>query len=121
MNDLALLRTHIGQKLKDLRLSRSLTLEDVAFELNISFPNYLYLEKATRGTVRLDTLCKLADFYNLPVSYFFLDYLSRPTPDQPQLTRKNATEKKLLAEFRKLNPEQKDLMLRMFKIFREKN
>ncbi|GBR73299.1 putative XRE family transcriptional regulators [Candidatus Termititenax aidoneus] len=110
MNDIKQLKEHIGQRLKDLRINKGLTLEDICFELDISFSSYLYIEKGTRHTPRLEMLCKLADFYDLPVNYFFQDYSPQ---HQPQ---KNTLEKRLLLDFRRLTADKKNLALRVLKV-----
>ena len=114
MYNLEQLKTHIGQRIKDLRLSRGLTMEAVTVELNMAFPNYLYLEKGSRGVPKLETLCKLADFYNVPLDYFFQDY----TPETKQFDRKNFLERVLLSEFRKLRPDKKALSVQVVRGFR---
>jgi transcriptional regulator with XRE-family HTH domain len=115
MNDISQLKKHIGQRLKDLRKKRGLTLEDVSLDLDISFSTYFYIEKGTRNTLRLEMLCKLADFYNVPVNYFFQDYAPQ---QQPQ---KNTLEKRLLLGFRKLDTEKKNLAIRVLNVFGLKN
>jgi transcriptional regulator with XRE-family HTH domain len=115
MNDISQLKKYIGQQLKDLRINKGLTLEDVCFDLDISFSSYFYIEKGTRSTLRLEMLCKLADFYNVPVNYFFQDYVPK---QQPQ---KNTLEKRLLLGFRKLDTEKKNLAIRILNVFGLKN
>ncbi|MDR1453548.1 MAG: helix-turn-helix domain-containing protein [Candidatus Margulisbacteria bacterium] len=114
MNDIQQLKEHIGQRLKDLRTQKGFTLEYVSLDLDISFSNYLYMEKGTRGAPKLEMLCKLADFYGVPVDYFFQDYA--PTSRHP-LPQRNITERKLLSEFRKLNLEKKNLAVRVLRVF----
>jgi transcriptional regulator with XRE-family HTH domain len=118
MNDIQQLKEHIGKRLKALRISKNLTLEDVTFDLDISFSNYFYLEKGTRGAPGLDLLCKLADFYGVAVDYFFQEYLP---VSRPPFRQKTPLERKLLIEFRKLNFEKKDLAVRVLKVFGGKN
>jgi transcriptional regulator with XRE-family HTH domain len=115
MNDIAQLKKHIGQRLKDLRTNKGLTLEDICFDLGISFSSYFYIEKGTRNTLRLEMLCKLADFYSVPVNYFFQDYSPQRSP------QKNTLEKRLLLGFRKLDTEKKNLAIRVLKVFGLKN
>ena len=110
MNDIAQLKKHIGQLLRDLRIKKGLTLEDISLDLGISFSSYFYIEKGTRNTLRLEMLGKLADFYGLPVNYFFQDYLPQPQP------QKNILEKRLLLSFHKLDTEKKNLAIRVLKV-----
>ena len=114
MYNLAQLKTHIGQRIKDLRLSRRLTMEAVTVELNMAFPNYLYLEKGSRGVPKLETLCKLADFYDVSLDYFFQDYVPENNPS----VRKSFLETKLLREFRKLRQDKKVLSVQVVRGFR---
>ena len=118
MNDINQLKKHIGQRLKSLRTTRGLTLEDICFDLGIAFSSYFYIEKGTRNTPRLEILCKLADFYGVPVNYFFQD--SGPERQQ-SLPQKDNLEKKLLLDFRKLDAEKKNLAVRLLKVFGLKN
>ena len=113
MYDLEQLKIHIGRRIKDLRLSRSLTMEAVTIELNMAFPNYLYLEKGSRGIPKLETLCKLADFYDVPLDYFFQDY----TPENNPSAQKSFLEKNLLREFRKLKHDKKVLSVQVIRNF----
>ena len=99
-NNLEQLKTHIGHKLKDLRLQKGLSMEVLAGLVDIDLPNYLYLEKGRKGAPKLETLCKLALFYELPISYFFQDYKLTPSLKQ----KNNPLENKLLTAFRRLKP-----------------
>jgi transcriptional regulator with XRE-family HTH domain len=105
MYDIEQLKIHIGQRLKTLRLKKGLTIEVLTGLLDIALPNYLYLEKGARGAPKLETLCKLADFYAVPLDYFFKDY----APENKPAARQTPLEKKLLAEFRKLKSGKKKL------------
>jgi transcriptional regulator with XRE-family HTH domain len=113
MHDIEQLKIHIGQRLKALRLKKGLTIEVLTGLLDIALPNYLYLEKGARGAPKLETLCKLADFYAVPLDYFFKDY----TPENRPSARQNLLEKKLLAEFRKLKPNKKALTIQVVRGF----
>jgi transcriptional regulator with XRE-family HTH domain len=110
MRDISLLKTHIGKLLKELRINQGLTIQDAALGLDMAFPNYLYLEKGRKGAPKLETLFKLAEFYGVPLDYFFKDF------DKPR--KKNLAELKLLTEFRRLNPEKKHISLRLLRALR---
>ncbi|MBQ7235740.1 MAG: helix-turn-helix transcriptional regulator [Clostridia bacterium] len=58
----------IGENLKNLRIQRNLSQEDVAKMLNISRQAYCRYENDQRE-ISLDTLCKLADFYEETTDY----------------------------------------------------
>ena len=55
-------------KLKDLRKSKRLKQKDIAKMLNVAESTYCGYEKETSEPT-LDTLCKLADFYNVNLDY----------------------------------------------------
>jgi transcriptional regulator with XRE-family HTH domain len=95
----------IGKQVKELRLRAGLTIEKAAEELNISFPIYLYLEKGSRHTPTLETLYKLAKFYEVPLGYFFQN-------NSPPV-RKSAERQKLLREFDRLSREHKAICVQM--------
>jgi transcriptional regulator with XRE-family HTH domain len=115
MNNINQLKLHIGKRIKDLRLKTGLSIEELANEMGIAFPNYLYLEKGTKSGPRLETLCKVGDFYGVHLDYFFLDY----TPPLKHLTKfkNNGPEDKLLKEFRKMNSCQQNFWLHTVKNF----
>lgn len=99
-NDLGQLKNHIGKKLKDLRTKKGLSMEVLAGLVGIDLPNYLYLEKGTKGAPKLETLCKLALFYEVPINYFFQDYKLTAA----RKIKNNPLENKLLTAFRRLKP-----------------
>lgn len=55
-------------RIRDLREDRDLTQTDVSKLLNISQVAYSYYELNKRN-IPIETLCKLADFYNVSVDY----------------------------------------------------
>ena len=55
-------------RIRDLREDRDLTQSQVSKLLNISQVAYSYYELNKRS-IPLDSLCKLADFYNVSVDY----------------------------------------------------
>ncbi|MDR1998203.1 MAG: helix-turn-helix domain-containing protein [Candidatus Margulisbacteria bacterium] len=118
MNDIEQLKTHIGRRLKELRLKTGLTIDDFAREVDMAFPNYLYLEKGTKGSPKLETLCKLADFYGVHVDYFFLDY--QPSEKLTARLKNKPLEDRLLAEFRKLDTDKRAFYLHMLKSYNQK-
>jgi transcriptional regulator with XRE-family HTH domain len=98
LNDIQWLKAHIGRRLKDLRLQKGLSMEVLTGLIGIDLPNYLYLEKGLKGAPKLETLCKLAEFYGISINYFFQDY----RPAGRVQVKTNSIEKKMLAVFRKL-------------------
>jgi transcriptional regulator with XRE-family HTH domain len=116
MGDLQQLRTHISNRLKDLRRKRGLTIEVLTGLADIDFSGYVYLEKGTKNAPRLEVLCKLARFYGVPLEYFFQDYKL----SEEKLTKPSLLEKQMLAIFRKMKQENQFLCLRFFSNFRDK-
>ncbi len=55
-------------KLKELRKEKNLTQEKMANLLNMTITCYNYYEKEKREP-SIETLCKLADFYNVSLDY----------------------------------------------------
>lgn len=55
-------------RIRDLREDRDLTQSEVSKILNISQVAYSYYELNKRS-IPLDSLCKLADFYNVSTDY----------------------------------------------------
>lgn len=55
-------------RIRDLREDRDLTQEEVSKLLNISQVAYSYYE-LNRRSIPLESLCKLADYYNVSVDY----------------------------------------------------
>lgn len=55
-------------RIKDLREDKDLTQTEISILLNISQVAYSYYELNKRS-IPLETLCKLADFYNTSVDY----------------------------------------------------
>ena len=72
-------------RLKELRKQKNKNQEDIANYLNISTTGYNYYEKEKREP-SIETLCKLADFYNISLDYLvgreFRDDIGYLTNDQ---------------------------------------
>ncbi|EIT85957.1 DNA-binding protein [Fictibacillus macauensis ZFHKF-1] len=62
----------IGRKVRELRISRGYTLRKVGESVDM---DYSYLSKVENGKVNpsLELLQTLADFYNVDISYFFIE------------------------------------------------
>ncbi len=58
----------VKTRIRDLREDRDLTQTEISKLLNISQVAYSYYELNKRS-IPLDSLCKLADFYNVSVDY----------------------------------------------------
>ncbi len=56
------------KRLKEMRLSKKLTLRGLAKEINISTSTYFYYEKGER-VLPCDVLVLLCKYYNVPADY----------------------------------------------------
>ena len=87
------IQVNIALKVKEKRLAMGLSQKDIADILGVSFQQ---VQKYETGHNRIDVtkLIKLAEYFNVPVIYFFEGF------DRPADTEKQALEK---AEFQKLS------------------
>lgn len=61
---------NVSKKIKQLRDKRGYTLEELGDRINFNFSNLSKIERGVREPT-LELLEKLADFYGVPLSYFF--------------------------------------------------
>ena len=61
----------IGKRLKELRTSKNLSQEQVAFEIKMSRDHLSNVENG-KYPVNIKTLYKLSCFYEVDIEYFFL-------------------------------------------------
>ena len=61
----------IGKRLKELRTSKNLSQEQVAFEIKMSRDHLSNIENG-KYPVNIKTLYKLSCFYEVGIEYFFL-------------------------------------------------
>lgn len=61
----------IGKRLRDLRLSKNLSQEQVALEIKMSRDHLSNIENG-KFPVNIKTLYKLSCFYDVELEYFFL-------------------------------------------------
>ena len=80
--------THIASKLKALRVGAgedsNIRLTLVAAFLGMKYQSYQKME-AGKVSFRASTLRRLADFYGVPVSYFYDDSPVPPVPNQDEI------------------------------------
>ena len=111
-------------KFDELLKQRNLKAVDVARGIGI-YSGKLSDWKAGRYTPKLDKLQQIADFLNVPVSYFFDDTKtlenSLPTTEVVRLktisASLDATTKEILTNLDKLSDEQKNAILALIKSF----
>lgn len=61
----------IAKRLKELRLANNLTQEEFAEFANISYKFYQHLESGRKKLVRIDTIARIANAYNIELWEFF--------------------------------------------------
>lgn len=61
---------NISKKIRDIRLKKGLTLEELGDRINFNYSNLSKIERGVRSPT-LELLEKLAEFYDVPLTYFF--------------------------------------------------
>jgi transcriptional regulator with XRE-family HTH domain len=97
----------VAQKMKELRLEQKLTQYELAVILKISREAYSMYENAKRQP-NYETLCMIADYYNVSLDYLFGRTNIRSLPMEM-----NEKENKLLFEYRALDGRGKENILTM--------
>ena len=98
----------IGKTLFNLRKENGKTQKEVALYLKISQQAYANYESSKREP-DIETISKIADYFNCSVDYLLGRTENKKTPLQTQESL-NADEQKLLNYFRELNDEGKYLL-----------
>jgi transcriptional regulator with XRE-family HTH domain len=99
---------NIGNRLRELRLKRNLSQEEVARHIGITRSAYSHYEINNRQPV-YETLIKLADFFNVSIDYILFGNNSSPlrrawdTPDAQEM----------LQLFQNMSPEQRKKSIRL--------
>lgn len=104
----ALVMETAGQRLRVLRQKRGLNLEDIGKILNCSAATVSRIENDKNKTmISIDYLNKLADFYNVDVSYIIKGYLYPREIQNESFSAEETTEEVEIRNLvRKLNSEQ---------------
>ena len=119
--------THFGDKLKTLRMDRSLTQVKIAETIGVSLRAYWNYEAGRMYPKKIDTYGKLAKLFNVTADYLLLDE-ARNSDDTQDLARKMAikdanrlvVEISGLLESEKLSKdEKKDVMLELYRLYWE--
>lgn len=115
----------IGSVIKGRRIERGLKLEALAFEASLSAST---LSRIERGKLKpsLDTLCRLADALQLPVSGLFLEAEQALQPELPcdlQEVPDGYVDQSLLLRqrFFRLDPGHRELALAILAAFPARN
>ncbi len=64
------IQNELGRRLRDLRLERELTQEELAFEVKISRDHLSNIENG-KFPINIKTLYKLSKFFDVDIKYFF--------------------------------------------------
>lgn len=83
------LSTPLGQELRRLRKSRSLTLDEVAGQTGITKQYLSLIEKGQRKSVSFEIMNNISNFYNIPLDYFRI--FIQDKPEQRALTEQELT------------------------------
>ncbi len=81
--------THVGKKLKQMRVMRGLTQTDVANGLNISFQQVQKYELG-RNRISASKLFELSRILNVPPAYFFDGLTDEPDAESSQMDEEAA-------------------------------
>lgn len=74
----------IGKRLREVRKSKFITLQEVNRDLGISYSNLAEVEREEHG-ITADTLKRLADYYKVPIEYL-TGYTDSISPDKNKST-----------------------------------
>lgn len=102
-----------AQRLKQLRIEKNLLQKDLAHFLAISTSAYGFYEQGKRQP-DLDTLCKLANFFDVSI-----DYLLGRSPTystSSEIAKISEDETQLLARYRRMHEKQKDTLQKVAEI-----
>lgn len=102
-----------AQRLKQLRIEKNLLQKDLAHMLDISTSAYGFYEQGKRQP-DLDTLCKLANFFDVTIDYLLgrSAIYSAPT----EIADISDDETQLLVRYRKMHEKQKDTLQKVAEI-----
>lgn len=102
----------LNERIKDLRLSRNLTQEDVANAVKIAKSTYIKYEKGTQSP-QLETIEVIAKFYGVNISEFFEE-------KRPELDLQLMSKLELISQ---LENDEKESIILMIEglIFRRQN
>lgn len=61
---------NISKKIRDIRMKKGYTLEELGSRINFNYSNLSKIERGVREPT-LELIEKLSDFYDVPLTYFF--------------------------------------------------
>ena len=62
--------THIGERIKELRIEKNMTLKELGEEINFNYSNLSKIERGLRKPT-LEFLESISTYYKIDISYFF--------------------------------------------------
>ena len=105
---------HLGNKLRMKRLSLGLTQTKVAKAINVTFQQIQKYEKGTNG-VSSTRLMQLANFLQVPITYFFEDYKNYRNQDESPTNIEDVNYSFLVKLFSKMSFQQKEKLIQILK------
>ena len=105
---------HLGNKLRMKRLSLGLTQTKVAKAINVTFQQIQKYEKGTNG-VSSTRLMQLANFLQVPITYFFEDYKNYRNQDESPSNIEDVNYSFLVKLFSKMSFQQKEKLIQILK------
>ena len=105
---------HLGKKLRMRRLSLGLTQTKVANAINVTFQQIQKYEKGTNG-VSSTRLMQLANFLQVPITYFFEDYKNYRNQDESPTNIEDVNYSFLVKLFSKMSFQQKEKLIQILK------
>lgn len=103
-------------RLKELRISRGLTQDDLASRLDIPSSTVRRYETDEKSMPKHERLEKIADFFGCTVDYL----LGRNDEDSVNEVNLNPVDRQILEEFRKLDPKDQEYMIDLIKRIQKK-
>ncbi|HOK55955.1 MAG TPA: helix-turn-helix transcriptional regulator [bacterium] len=76
----------IGRKIREVRKSKKITQEELAYRIGVT-PNFIGLIERGKKRPSIETLRKISDALEVPVSYFF-DKITYKLPEEDIITKK---------------------------------
>lgn len=105
-----------GERLREVRVKRELTLKDVSQQIDISIPTLSRVERGDAKEIESKTLFALCDWAKLPVELFQEQPVSskRMSSVRKDIATPDVVELHLRAD-KNLNPKTAELLVKMFR------
>ncbi len=110
MNEIQQIYTNIGKRIRNIRKSKKMTLEDLAFEIDMDYSFIARIETG-KATASLETLYKISKGLNIKFYQLF---------NEIDPKKKTVVEKEFSSLTKKLSFEEKEKMLSIIKLVLDK-